>query len=146
VPTNDSRSQSPMLHELSETPVWPKKLILGELTNALMHLEPHGLGDGTRWPLKILNHPPFHRFAPQWGYPPWGGYPISGVGRSRPSHLHVHALWIVAEAIAFLGEVSDAGKCEVIREQAGPVLCEHGEHLHPALGRLLGIGVIRELG
>jgi len=34
-----------------------QKMILGELTNALVHLEPHGLGDGTRWSLKILNHP-----------------------------------------------------------------------------------------
>jgi hypothetical protein len=77
------------------------------------------------------------------------GRRIPDIKRSCKSirlHLHVHALRIVAEAVAFLGDVSDAGKCEVIREQAGLVLCQHGEHFHAALGRLLGIGVIRELG
>jgi hypothetical protein len=38
-------------------------------------------------------------------------------------------LRIVAEAVAFLGDVSDAGKCEVICEEAGLVVCQHGEHL-----------------
>jgi hypothetical protein len=61
-----------------------------------------------------------------------GGYRISRLGRSRKSVRYIcmfMPLRIVAEAVAFLGDVSDAGKCEVICEEAGLVVYQHGEHL-----------------
>jgi hypothetical protein len=60
-----------------------------------------------------------------------GGYPISGLGRSRGVRYicMFMPLRIVAEAVAFLGDVTDAGKCEVIRKEAGLVVRQHGEHL-----------------
>ena len=49
-----------------------------------------------------------------------------------------HPFGVVAEAVALLRDVSDTRPRKVISQQAGPVLSQHGQHLDPALGGLLG--------
>ena len=56
------------------------------------------------------------------------------------------AFRVPAEAVALLGDVADARPGEVIGQRAGLVVRQHGQHLHPALGRHLRIGIIREFG
>ena len=62
------------------------------------------------------------------------------------SQLHLHPFRIEAEAVALFGHVADAWPCEVIREQRDLVIRQHAEHLHARLRRLLGVGIVLELG
>src|SRR6478609_11007271 len=71
------------------------------------------------------------------------GFRNQNSGRDRNE---CHPFWIVAETITLLCHMTDPWPREVIGQQACLILRQRVQYSHPTFRRLLGIGIVHELG